>query len=80
MRVHPHGQWHTHAAQLLAEGVDIGIISKQLGHRSIASTVRYLDHITLRRWWWRWTSDVNANLRVRRTGEARSSRRDCGTL
>ncbi len=36
---------HTHAAQLRAEGVDIGIISKQLGHRSIATTARYLDHI-----------------------------------
>ena len=44
-RVHPHGLRHTHAAQLRAEGVDIGIISKQLGHRSIATTARYLDHI-----------------------------------
>ena len=35
----------THAAQLRVEGVDIGIISKQLGHRSIATTARYLDHI-----------------------------------
>ena len=25
--------------------MDIGIISKQLGHRSIATTARYLDHI-----------------------------------
>ena len=33
------------AAELRAEGVDIGIISKQLGHRSIATTARYLDHI-----------------------------------
>ncbi|MBL9001726.1 MAG: tyrosine-type recombinase/integrase [Phycisphaerae bacterium] len=44
-RVHAHGLRHTHAAQLRAEGVDIGIISKQLGHSSIATTVRYLDHI-----------------------------------
>jgi len=44
-RVHAHGLRHTHAAQLCAEGVDIGIISKQLGHRSIATTARYLDHI-----------------------------------
>jgi len=44
-RVHPHGLRHTHAAELRAEGVDIGIISKQLGHRSIATTARYLDHI-----------------------------------
>jgi site-specific recombinase XerD len=44
-RVHAHGLRHTHAAELRAEGVDIGIISKQLGHTSIATTVRYLDHI-----------------------------------
>ncbi len=44
-RVHAHGLRHTHAAELRAEGVDIGIISRQLGHVSIATTIRYLDHI-----------------------------------
>lgn len=44
-RVHAHGLRHTHAAQLREEGVDIGLISKQLGHRSIETTARYLDHI-----------------------------------
>ena len=44
-RVHPHGLRHTGAAELRAEGVDIGVISKQLGHASIATTARYLDHI-----------------------------------
>jgi len=44
-RVHAHGLRHTHAAELRGEGVDIGLISKQLGHRSIATTARYLDHI-----------------------------------
>lgn len=44
-RVHAHGLRHTHAAELRAEGIDIGIISKQLGHVSIATTIRYLDHI-----------------------------------
>jgi site-specific recombinase XerD len=44
-RVHAHGVRHTHAAELRSEGVDIGIISKQLGHRSITTTARYLDHI-----------------------------------
>ena len=44
-RVHAHGFRHTHAAELRSEGVDIGIISKQLGHRTIATTARYLDHI-----------------------------------
>lgn len=58
-RVHPHGLRHAHAAQLRAEGIDVGIISKQLGHNSIATTARYLDHsapllvinsITARQW------------------------------
>ena len=44
-RVHPHGLRHTHASELRAEGADVGIISKQLGHRSIATTARYLNHI-----------------------------------
>ena len=44
-RCHPHGLRHTGAAELRAEGVDVGIISKQLGHASIATTARYLDHI-----------------------------------
>lgn len=47
-RVHAHGFRHTHAAQLREEGVDIGIISKQLGHRSITTTARYLDHLNPR--------------------------------
>jgi len=44
-RVHPHGLRHTGAAELRAEGVDIGIISRQLGHSSIATTSRCLDHV-----------------------------------
>ncbi|MFM9957650.1 MAG: tyrosine-type recombinase/integrase [Phycisphaerales bacterium] len=44
-RVHAHGLRHTHASQLREEGVDIGIISRQLGHASIDTTARYLDHI-----------------------------------
>jgi site-specific recombinase XerD len=47
-RVHAHGLRHTHAAQLRAEGVDIGIISRQLGHASITTTARYLDHLAPR--------------------------------
>jgi len=45
-RVHPHGLRHTGAAEMRSEGIDIGIISKQLGHSSIATTARYLDHIS----------------------------------
>jgi site-specific recombinase XerD len=44
-RCHPHGLRHTHATELLSEGATMGIISKQLGHTSIATTARYLDHI-----------------------------------
>jgi site-specific recombinase XerD len=44
-RVHAHGLRHTHAAQLRAEGVDIAVIRRQLGHTSIVTTVRYLDHL-----------------------------------
>jgi integrase len=45
-RVHAHGFRHTHATELRREGVGIGIISKQLGHSSIATTARYLDHVS----------------------------------
>ena len=44
-RVHAHGLRHTHAAELRAEGVEIGVISKQLGHNSIATTALYVDHL-----------------------------------
>ncbi|MEM7621887.1 MAG: site-specific integrase [Planctomycetota bacterium] len=44
-RLHAHGLRHTHAAQLRAEGVDIAIISRQLGHASLLTTVIYLDHL-----------------------------------
>ena len=43
-RVHAHGFRHTHAAQLRSEGVDIGIISKQLGHVSITTTAPHPAH------------------------------------
>ncbi len=45
-RVHPHGLRHTGAAEMRSEGMGIGIISKQPGHSSIATTARYLDHIS----------------------------------
>ena len=44
-RLHPHGFRHTMAADMRREGIDIGVISKQLGHTSIATTARYLDHV-----------------------------------
>ena len=44
-RCHPHALRHGCASELRQEGVEIGLISKQLGHSSILTTMRYLDHI-----------------------------------
>jgi site-specific recombinase XerD len=45
-RVHPHGFRHSFAVELEAEGVPVTVISKLLGHSSIAVTSRYLDHLS----------------------------------
>lgn len=45
-RVHPHGLRHTYADELLQAGADVVTISKALGHESIATTARYLDHLS----------------------------------
>ena len=47
-RVHAHGLRHAHAAELAAEGVPVNVIQQQLGHRSLATTDRYLRHIAPR--------------------------------
>lgn len=44
-RVHAHGLRHTHASELRAEGIDIAVIKQQLGHRSLLTTIEYLDHL-----------------------------------
>ncbi len=44
-RVHPHGLRHTMAYELMMEGVPMPIIQQQLGHASLATTERYLQHI-----------------------------------
>ena len=44
-RVHPHGLRHTHAYELMMEGVHMPIIQQQLGHTSLATTNTYLAHI-----------------------------------
>ena len=44
-RVHPHGFRHSGAVRLLRAGVDVGIISRALGHASIATTDRYINHL-----------------------------------
>ncbi|MEX1005468.1 MAG: tyrosine-type recombinase/integrase [Acidimicrobiia bacterium] len=47
-RVHPHGLRHTHAFELVMEGVPIPVIQRQLGHASLATTDKYLSHIAPR--------------------------------
>jgi site-specific recombinase XerD len=44
-RVHPHGLRHSMSFELMMEGVPVPIIQQQLGHASLATTQRYLDHI-----------------------------------
>ncbi len=44
-RVHPYGLRHTHAYELMMEGVAMPIIQSQLGHVSLATTNTYLAHI-----------------------------------
>jgi len=44
-RVHPHGLRHTHAAELVREGVPVNVIRDQLGHASLAVTDRYLRNV-----------------------------------
>ena len=44
-RVHPHGLRHTHAYELMMEGVPMPIIQRQLGHASLVTTDTYLSHI-----------------------------------
>jgi site-specific recombinase XerD len=44
-RVHSHGLRHTHAVELMREGVPLLVISRQLGHSSLQITQQYLDHL-----------------------------------
>ena len=44
-RVVPHQMRHTHAAELVSEGVSMPVIRDQLGHSSLAVTDRYLRDI-----------------------------------
>ena len=45
-RVHPRGLRHTFAVEPDQQGVPVSVISKLLGHSSIATTAQYLDHLT----------------------------------
>lgn len=44
-RVHSHGLRHTHAAELVREGIHSHVIQRQLGHGSLAMTEHYLNHL-----------------------------------
>ncbi len=61
-RCHAHALRHSCASELRQEGVEIGLISKQLGHSSIVTTVRYLDHIC--------PEQVLNTMRARKWGES----------
>lgn len=45
-RVHPHGFRHSHAVRLDEAGTRVSVISRQLGHASVATTGIYLDHVS----------------------------------
>ena len=45
-RVHPHGFRHTHAVELIEEGVPLNIVQRQLGHSSAVITDNYIKHIS----------------------------------
>jgi len=44
-RVHAHGLRHTHAFGLANAGVPVHVVQRQLGHSSLDTTGRYLDHL-----------------------------------
>lgn len=43
--VTPHARRHTLAIRALRDGADIVAVAKLLGHASVATTQRYLDHL-----------------------------------
>lgn len=44
-RTNPHTLRHTHAAELSRERLPVALVQQQLGHSSLATTSRYLQHI-----------------------------------
>lgn len=45
-RVHPHGLRHSGAVRAMRKGSNVGLISRGLGHSSIAVTNTYLNHLS----------------------------------
>ncbi len=46
-QISPHSLRHTYALRALRHGGNVVAVSKLLGHASIATTQRYLDHLQL---------------------------------
>ena len=44
-RVHPHGLRHSMAYEAMWEGMPVPVIQAALGHASLGTTQRYLDHL-----------------------------------
>jgi site-specific recombinase XerD len=44
-RVHPHGLRHSCACRLVEECVPLNVVSRILGHKSVATTNTYINHI-----------------------------------
>jgi integrase/recombinase XerC len=44
-RVHAHGLRHSFASGLADEKVDLRIVQRALGHGSLSTTARYIDHL-----------------------------------
>jgi len=44
-RVHPHALRHSHADLIRRRGFDVEEVRRQLGHRDLLVTTRYLDHL-----------------------------------
>jgi len=47
-RTNPHSLRHSLAFDLMWEGIPVPLIQAQLGHTSLATTQRYLDHLAPR--------------------------------
>jgi integrase len=47
-RVHPHGLRHSHAALMAWSGTPVHVIQRQLGHKSLDTTVRYIGQVAPR--------------------------------
>jgi site-specific recombinase XerD len=45
--ISPHALRHTYAIRALRAGGNVIAVQKLLGHASVATTQRYLDHLTL---------------------------------